>query len=110
MKEKNKGFTLIEVIITILIFSLVLIAFGSLIQTNLMLNKRSMDINTNSTKISNSILEGNITTSSVPQFEITFTNGKRIKVEGMYARNATLTDTLPDMYQYFIPTNVVPVP
>ncbi|MDA3733796.1 prepilin-type N-terminal cleavage/methylation domain-containing protein [Niameybacter massiliensis] len=106
MDKDQKGFTLVEVLVSMGIFMLVLIAFGSLLQINLLMNRRSLDIVQNSTNISNDLLEGNTATSSVPSFLIAFSNGKVISVEGYNEKINVETDTVPDLYQNFKTTKV----
>lgn len=104
------GFTLVEVIVSMGVFMLVLVAFGSLLQINLLMNHRSLDIAQNSTKISNDLLEGNTATSLVPPFLITFSNGKTISVKGYNEKIDVETNTVPDLYQKFKTTKVEPRP
>lgn len=58
MKKKAKGFTLVEVIMSMMIFSMVLLMAASLFMTSMMLQKKSKEVTAKQTKMSNEIENG----------------------------------------------------
>lgn len=56
--KKEKGFTLVEVIMSMMIFSMVLLMAASLFMTSIMLQNKSKEVTAKQTEMSNEIENG----------------------------------------------------
>ncbi|MGL4363248.1 MAG: PulJ/GspJ family protein [Cellulosilyticaceae bacterium] len=106
--DKEKGFTLIEVIISIAIFGLVVILMVSMLQANIAITTKGRSIAEGSQKNNNDFIVGVTTESEPVNFNIVFDTGKTtktIEVEGVYIHTASPSDTYADLYQKFQATD-----
>lgn len=108
MHQREQGFTLIEVVITLVIFSLVILLFGSMMQTITMINTRALDITSSSVEDMNAIAREDTTTSAMPTMVVNFTNGKKVEIQGEYINYTTPSDPVTKIYQTFQATTITP--
>lgn len=108
MRKKQVGFTLVEVLVSLAIFFIVMILFGSLLQSNLLLNLRSLKINQNSSYVSNALIDSSNVKITPNTFVVEFTNDEKIQIEGNYESINTPTSTVADLYQKFKTTSITP--
>lgn len=103
MHQREQGFTLIEVIITLVIFTLVILLFSSMMQTITMINTKALDITSSSVKDMNGIMAGNSTTSAMPgaPLHVTFSNGSKVDIEIEYVNYTTPSNSVTELYQCF---------